>query len=64
MKLGTGSHQYEWVENWAKIPADMQIGYTHGVVEDAQAVSHFRAGAANTDIEAQLAQAVRCMRTR
>lgn len=36
MKLGTGSHQYEWVENWAKIPEGMILGYTHGVVEDAQ----------------------------
>ncbi|MBZ0294121.1 MAG: hypothetical protein K8L99_16285 [Anaerolineae bacterium] len=36
MKLGTGSHQYEWVENWAKIPEGMTLGYTHGVVEDAQ----------------------------
>jgi hypothetical protein len=36
MQIGTGTHIYEWVENWAQIPAHIQLGYTHGVVEDAQ----------------------------
>ncbi len=36
MRIGSGSHTYEWVENWAKIPAEIQPGYTHGVVEDSQ----------------------------
>jgi hypothetical protein len=36
MRIGSGSHVYEWVENWAKVPADIQLGYTHGVAEDAQ----------------------------
>lgn len=36
MQIGSGSHIYEWVEGWAKIPSNIQPGYTHGVVEDAQ----------------------------
>jgi hypothetical protein len=36
MRIGSGSHTYEWVENWAKIPDHIQPGYTHGVAEDAQ----------------------------
>lgn len=36
MQVGTGSHVYEWIENWAKLPDYIQPGYTHGVVEDAQ----------------------------
>lgn len=36
MRIGSGSHTYEWVEGWAKIPDHIQPGYTHGVVEDSQ----------------------------
>jgi DNA-binding beta-propeller fold protein YncE len=36
MIIGSGSHRYEWVEGWAKVPATIQLGYTHGVAEDAQ----------------------------
>lgn len=36
MRLGTDSHCYEWVEGWAKVPAHVTLGYTHGVVEDSQ----------------------------
>ena len=36
MRLGSGSHTYEWVENWANLPEGMALGYTHGVVEDSQ----------------------------
>jgi DNA-binding beta-propeller fold protein YncE len=35
MILGSGSHTYEWLEDWAKIPEGIQLGYTHGVVVDA-----------------------------
>jgi hypothetical protein len=35
-KLGTGNFQYEWVDNWAKLPKGMELGYTHGVVVDAK----------------------------
>ena len=34
--LGTGAHQYEWVESWAKLPAGKTFGFTHAVQEDAQ----------------------------
>lgn len=34
--LGTGRHQYEWVEGWAKLPAGKAFGYTHAVQEDSQ----------------------------
>jgi len=35
--LGGGNHTYEWIRNWAKLPAGMRFGNTHGaVVIDAQ----------------------------
>ncbi len=34
MIVGQGTHQYEWNENWAKLPASITLGYTHGVVVD------------------------------
>ncbi len=36
MTLGSGAHRFEWIENWAKIPAGKSLGFTHGVVTDAQ----------------------------
>lgn len=36
MMVGSGSHTYETVEGWGKLPAGVQYGYTHGVVTDAQ----------------------------
>lgn len=37
MRIGSGSHSYEWVEGWgSNLPAHVQLGYTHGVVEDSQ----------------------------
>ena len=34
--LGSGDHQYEWVEGWGQLPAGVQYGYTHGVCVDSQ----------------------------
>jgi outer membrane protein assembly factor BamB len=34
--LGSGSHCYEWVGDWAKLPAGVQTGYTHGIVIDSK----------------------------
>ncbi len=34
MKLGSGSHTYEWIDSWAKLPSGKEFGYTHGVVCD------------------------------
>jgi hypothetical protein len=35
--LGAGRHTYEWIRGWAKLPASMRFGNTHGaVVIDAQ----------------------------
>ena len=34
--LGSGSHVYEVVEGWGKLPESVQYGYTHGVVVDSQ----------------------------
>ena len=35
--LGSGSHQYEWIRGWAKLPDGMRFGNTHGaVVIDSQ----------------------------
>jgi hypothetical protein len=36
MTLGSGNHTYEVHHDWAKLPASVQPGYTHGVVETAQ----------------------------
>jgi sugar lactone lactonase YvrE len=36
MKVGEGTHEYEWIEGWAKLPAGKQFGYTHGVAVDSQ----------------------------
>jgi sugar lactone lactonase YvrE len=35
MKIGSGSHTYEWIE-FGKLPAGKKLGYTHGVVTDAK----------------------------
>jgi hypothetical protein len=35
--LGSGTHRYEWVEGWGKLPDGMQFGNTHGcVIVDSQ----------------------------
>jgi hypothetical protein len=34
MTLGSGTHRYEWIEGWAKLPAGIKLGYTHGAVTD------------------------------
>src|SRR5689334_22471159 len=34
IKLGSGSHTYEWIDSWAKLPSGKEFGYTHGVVCD------------------------------
>ncbi|MCL4784272.1 MAG: hypothetical protein KJZ70_14665 [Bryobacterales bacterium] len=34
MTLGSGDHEYEVHHDWAKLPASVQLGYTHGVIED------------------------------
>jgi DNA-binding beta-propeller fold protein YncE len=36
MRLGSGSHVYEWVEGWGKLPEGIKFGYTHGVVTDSK----------------------------
>jgi hypothetical protein len=36
MKIGSGSHTYEWIEGWAKVASHVTLGYTHGVVEDSK----------------------------
>ncbi|MBI3831975.1 MAG: hypothetical protein HY291_20810 [Planctomycetes bacterium] len=35
MQIGSGSHTYEWDEQWGTLPPGRSYGYTHGVVEDA-----------------------------
>ncbi len=32
--LGTGDHTYTWNSHWAKLPAGITLGYTHGVAVD------------------------------
>ncbi len=33
--VGSGAHTYEWLDNWAKLPAGKQFGNTHAVVVTA-----------------------------
>lgn len=33
--IGAGAHTYEFQDRWAKLPAGMRFGTTHGVVEDS-----------------------------
>ena len=41
-------HTYEWVEGWAKVPERMQLGYTHGVVEDSQGLIYVHNASKNS----------------
>ena len=35
--VGAGRHRYEWISDWAKLPAGMQLGSCHGgIVIDSQ----------------------------
>lgn len=34
MRTGSGRHTYELVENWPKMPEQVKLGYTHGVITD------------------------------
>lgn len=37
LRLGAGKHTYEWVPNWAKLPAGVELANCHGgIVIDAQ----------------------------
>ena len=36
MTLGSGSHRYEIIEGWGRLPKGVNYGYTHGVVVDSQ----------------------------
>lgn len=36
MRVGTGKHVYDWDSNFLHVPPEIQLGYTHGVVTDAQ----------------------------
>ena len=40
MQIGTGTHRYEWMSNWAKLPEGKAFGYTHGVVVDSDQNVH------------------------
>lgn len=33
--VGQGTHRYEWIEDWGRLPTGIQYGYTHGVVVDS-----------------------------
>jgi hypothetical protein len=35
VRLGSGDHTYEWVGDWAKLPAGKKFGETHAVIEAA-----------------------------
>ena len=36
MLIGTGTHRYEVHTSWARLPAGLRFGTTHGVVEDSR----------------------------
>jgi hypothetical protein len=33
--IGSGSHRYEYIDQWGTLPAGIEFGTTHGVVEDS-----------------------------
>jgi hypothetical protein len=35
MNVGNGTHVYEVAEGWAKVPSQVSLGYTHGIVVDS-----------------------------
>jgi DNA-binding beta-propeller fold protein YncE len=35
MNIGNGTHEYEVLEQWAKIPTHVTMGYTHGIEVDS-----------------------------
>ena len=36
VRIGSGYHTYEWVENWGKLPAEMRYGFGCGVIVDSK----------------------------
>jgi hypothetical protein len=59
--LGQGSHTYEWVSGWLKLPPGMNVGQTHGdVVVDSQDRIYFSVDTGNaifqTDTEGHIAR--------
>lgn len=34
--LGSGTHVYQWIDNWPQLPVGKEFGFTHGVAEDYQ----------------------------
>src|SRR5690349_21085306 len=36
VRIGSGAHTYEWVEEWGKLPAGMTYGFGCGVVVDSK----------------------------
>ena len=60
-KLGQGSHTYEWVSGWLKLPPGMNVGQTHGdVVVDSEDRVYFSVDSGNaifqTDTEGHVAR--------
>lgn len=52
MALGGGSHSYEWVSDWLKLPPGMNVGQTHGdVVVDSQDHVYFSVDTGNAIFE-------------
>lgn len=40
MEIKKGGTTWEWNSNWAQVPGDIKLGYTHGVVVDQQGLVH------------------------
>ncbi len=38
--IGKDAHHYQWHSDWAKLPEDIKLGYTHGVCVDAEGYVH------------------------
>ncbi|MCD9023534.1 hypothetical protein [Cohnella silvisoli] len=36
VKMGSGTHVYEVAVGWAKLPDNVRLGYTHGIVTDSK----------------------------
>ena len=34
--VGEGAHQYEWIQDWGELPANIRYGNCHALAEDSQ----------------------------
>lgn len=54
LQAGNTSHNYEVIPNWAKVPENVTLGYTHGIMESVrlliQRTDELRPASDSTDL--------------